>query len=63
MLDGEAIVTIEGRDHPIAPGACVFIPGNAEHGIRNESARPAKWLYAFPTNAFSDVEYRFSPKG
>ena len=63
LLEGEGIVTLEGVEHRIAKGACVFIPGNAEHGIRNEGAARLRFLYAFPTDGFSNVEYRFSQLG
>jgi oxalate decarboxylase/phosphoglucose isomerase-like protein (cupin superfamily) len=38
----------------------VFIPGDAEHGIRNSGAIVLRFVYVFPTNSFADVEYRFS---
>ncbi|PZO79110.1 MAG: cupin domain-containing protein [Mesorhizobium amorphae] len=60
MIAGKAVVTVDGVETHIEPGACVYIPGNAEHGIRNEGAMPARFLYVFPTDSFGDVEYRFS---
>ena len=63
ILEGEAAVTIDGTTHAVGPGACVFIPASAEHGIRNSGETRVRFLYVFPTNAFSDVVYRFSGGG
>lgn len=60
LLEGEAVVTIDGAEFPVAAGACVFIPGDAEHGIRNESASLVRFLYVFPSDSFAEVAYRFS---
>lgn len=38
----------------------VFIPGNAEHGIRNEGLEVLRWLYVFPCDGFEEVKYVFS---
>ncbi|KQT52879.1 MULTISPECIES: cupin domain-containing protein [unclassified Aureimonas] len=60
LTEGVAIVTVEGVETQVGAGACVFIPGNAEHGIRNEGRAPVRFLYVFPTDSFADVDYRFS---
>jgi quercetin dioxygenase-like cupin family protein len=60
VLEGRGIVTIEGREHEVHVGAAVFIPADAEHGIRNEHEEPLRFLYAFPVDSFGEVEYRFS---
>ena len=60
VLQGRGIVTLDGAEHEVSPGSAVFIPGNAEHGIRNAGPEPLRFLYAFPVDAFGDVEYRFS---
>jgi quercetin dioxygenase-like cupin family protein len=59
-LEGRGVATIEGKDYDIAPGTAVFIPGDAEHGVRNIGARTLRFLYVFPVNSFSEIEYRFS---
>jgi mannose-6-phosphate isomerase-like protein (cupin superfamily) len=63
MIEGQAVVTVEGVETRIAPGACVYIPGSAEHGIRNEGTKQVRFLYVFPTDKFENVEYCFSPLG
>ncbi len=60
VLEGQGLVTLEGTEHRVGPGSAVFIPGNAEHGIRNAGSAALRFLYAFPVDAFSEVEYRFS---
>ena len=60
LLEGEAVVTIDGAEFPVAAGACVFIPGDAEHGIRNAGTGIVRFLYVFPTDSFADVAYRFT---
>lgn len=60
VLEGSGTVTIDGRDHPIAAGSAVFIPGNADHGARNTGSTVLRFLYAFPVDSFGDVEYRFT---
>lgn len=60
VLEGAGLLTLEGREQEVTAGAAVFIPGNAEHGIRNAGASPLRFIYVFPVDAFSDVEYRFS---
>jgi len=63
VLEGRGIVTIEGREREVRAGAAVFIPGDAEHGIRNTGITPLRFLYAFPVDSFGEVEYRFSEAG
>jgi quercetin dioxygenase-like cupin family protein len=59
MLAGRGVVTIDGASQQIEAGTLVFIPGNAEHGIRNERDEELQFLYAFALADFSEVEYRF----
>ncbi len=60
VLEGTGILTVEGRETTVTAGTTVFIPGNAEHGIRNDSDLDLKVFYVFPTDRFADVVYRFS---
>jgi quercetin dioxygenase-like cupin family protein len=59
ILEGEAVVTIDGVDRLVGPDTAVFIPGNAEHGIRNAGPSRVRFLYAFGVDSFADVVYRF----
>jgi mannose-6-phosphate isomerase-like protein (cupin superfamily) len=62
ILSGRGIVTIEGVDYEVNAGTTVFIPGDAEHAVRNEGSVDFKWLYVFP-GTFEEVEYRFRHEG
>lgn len=59
ILAGEGSVHVAGREHTVRPGSAVFIPGNAEHVVRNTGGVALRLLYVFPVDAFDQVEYRF----
>lgn len=60
VLEGKGILIIDKAEHQVGPGSAVFIPGDAEHGIRNSGENVLRFVYVFPTDSFADVEYRFS---
>ncbi len=60
VLEGELEVTIDGIKHCVTPNTTIFVPGNAEHGTRNATAKPARIFYCFAADRFSDVQYQFS---
>jgi quercetin dioxygenase-like cupin family protein len=60
VLEGGGIVTLEGKEHAVSAGSAVFIPGDAEHSVRNHGPGTLRFLYAFPTDSFAEIEYRFS---
>jgi mannose-6-phosphate isomerase-like protein (cupin superfamily) len=57
--EGTGVLTIDGVEHKLSAGMSVFIPGDAEHSVRNDSAEALKIFYVFPTDRFEDVVYRF----
>ncbi|KNG52646.1 RmlC-like cupin [Stemphylium lycopersici] len=58
---GRGIVSIDGVEHAVQKGSVVFIPGDAEHGIRNgEADEDLVWLYVFAADGFGEIVYRFS---
>ena len=57
---GRGIVSIDGQEYEVGKGSVVFIPGDAEHGIRNVGCEDLVWLYAFAADGFGEVVYRFS---
>ncbi|KAF2466759.1 RmlC-like cupin [Lindgomyces ingoldianus] len=64
VTHGHGIVSIEGVEYPVEKGTVLFIPGDAEHGIRNTNEREELvWLYVFATDKFEDVVYRFKKDG
>ncbi|MHA6326064.1 cupin domain-containing protein [Roseivivax sp. CAU 1753] len=58
-LAGSGIVTIDGVAHEIMPNVAIFIPADAEHDTV-AGADGLRFLYGFPKDRFSDVEYRFT---
>ena len=60
VLQGTGVVTLEGKETPVTAGTAVFIPGMAEHGIRQTGAGLLRFFYGFPVDSFDSVEYLFS---
>jgi len=63
LVEGSGVVVLDGVEHRVAAGSAVFIPGDAEHGIRNTGTGPLRFVYAFATDSIEDVVYRFSDEG
>lgn len=59
VLAGEGVVHLDGVEHPLRAGSCVFIPGDAWHGARNTGSEVLRLLYVFATDSFADVRYVF----
>ena len=57
VLTGEGIVTLEGIEHEVRAGSAVYIPSDAEHGIRNSGGTPLEFLYVYESDAITDIEY------
>jgi mannose-6-phosphate isomerase-like protein (cupin superfamily) len=60
VIHGHGTLVVEGEQHAVSAGSTVFIPGNAEHGIRNTGDGPLRFFYAFAVGSFADIEYRFT---
>ncbi|MDO6584515.1 cupin domain-containing protein [Salipiger sp. 1_MG-2023] len=58
-LTGSGVVTIDGIPHMIGPETALYIPEDAEHGTV-AGTDGLRFLYIFPRDSFSEVEYRFS---
>ena len=58
VLEGEAVVSVDGTDREVGPGTLVRLPGDVEHGIRTAGG-PVRFLFVFPGASFDDVVYRF----
>jgi len=54
-LQGEARVTVGGHEFLLSEGVALFIPGNAEHAVHADA--PARFLFAFAADSYSDIEY------
>ena len=60
VVCGEGVVTVDGRDHAVRSGSCVYIPSNSEHAIRNTGGDRLRFFYAFAVGSFEDIEYHFT---
>ena len=61
VISGSGTVTVNGIDYVLEPGSTFYVPGDAEHGVRNHTSnKDFRWLYVFPTSSFEDVVYRWS---
>jgi mannose-6-phosphate isomerase-like protein (cupin superfamily) len=60
VFAGAGILSLKGREVPMSAGSGVFIPGMAEHGIRQTGNEVLRLFYAFPVDSFDSVEYLFS---
>jgi len=60
VFAGAGIVSLEGREIAVSTGSAVFIPGMAEHGIRQTGTETLRLFYAFPVASFDGVEYLFT---
>lgn len=63
ITSGTGVVTIDGVEHEVRKGSVVFIPGDAEHGIRNIGEEELVWLYVFAADGFGEIIYRFDEPG
>jgi mannose-6-phosphate isomerase-like protein (cupin superfamily) len=60
IVAGAGLVCLDGREVPVKAGSAVFIPGMAEHGIRQTGNETLRLFYVFPVDSFDGVEYLFS---
>ncbi|KAK3640932.1 hypothetical protein LTR56_011582 [Elasticomyces elasticus] len=61
IQSGEGIVNVDMVEHKVQAGSVVFIPGHAEHGVRNDSvSEDLVWYYCYPTERIGDVRMRFT---
>ena len=61
IVAGRGLMEIDGREFEVEKGTVVYIPGDAEHGIKNIGGanEDLVWLYVFPGDSFGEVVYRF----
>ena len=60
IFAGAGLMSLDGREIPVKAGSAVFIPGMAEHGIRQTGNEILRLFYVFPVDLFDGVEYLFS---
>jgi len=61
VCDGTGELTIGGVATTITRGTAAFIPGDAEHSVRNDGDAVLRIFYVFPTDSFGEIIYRFPP--
>jgi quercetin dioxygenase-like cupin family protein len=59
VLEGAGLVMIDGVEHKVAPGATLFIPGDARHAVRNPFGATFRFFYVFPADRFEEIHYEF----
>jgi mannose-6-phosphate isomerase-like protein (cupin superfamily) len=52
VVEGEAVVTVEGVAHPARAGACVLIPAGTPHHVRNPGVGPLFFLTVYAPPAY-----------
>jgi mannose-6-phosphate isomerase-like protein (cupin superfamily) len=57
--EGTGLLTVDGVETQLTTGMSAFIPGDAEHSLRNHAPSVLKIFYVFPADSFADVIYRF----
>ncbi len=50
IIDGELILTLDGKKNRLRAGDVVFIPSEIAHSYENQSQMPAKFLCMIPVN-------------
>lgn len=59
VLDGAAVITIDGTARTVGPGVAVFIPGKALHAVEATGDSGLRFVYVLAADSFQDVEYVF----
>ena len=61
IISGVGTVNVNMIEYNVQAGSIVFIPGSAEHSVRNESLlEDLVWYYCFATDKIANVNHRFS---
>jgi len=60
VIAGTGVVTLNGEETPVRAGSAVFMPGMAEHGIRQTGTALLRFVYGIPVDSFDGVTYLFS---
>jgi len=60
VLDGRGVLRLGDREVPLETGDTVFIPGDTEHGVRNEGPEELRVFYAFAAHSMEEIHYHFA---
>ena len=59
-LTGRAqLFAVGEKEKNLNPGDTVYIPQYALHGLKNVDNAPFELLWIFPTDSWSEIEYRY----
>ncbi|KUJ41302.1 hypothetical protein ACZ90_68195 [Streptomyces albus subsp. albus] len=62
VLSGRGEITLDGRPHPVGPGATVLTGLGSRHGLRNTGDQPLAWLVIeLPAPAHPTTHQRTDP--
>lgn len=59
ILAGRGEMYMENETWTVDAGTAVFIPGNAQHALRNVGDVSLRFLYVFAVDSFDEVVYHF----
>lgn len=59
VVAGTATITVAGDRHEVPPGRAVFVPGGARHSCRNDGDEELRFLFCFPADSMSEIDYDF----
>ena len=59
ILEGEALMHLNDAEQEVGPGSVVYIPRGDLHGISNTGSEPLVFIWTFPTDTWSEVEYHY----
>jgi len=57
ILEGKGLLHLNDAEQEVGPGSVVYIPRSHLHGIANTGTRPLVFIWTFPTDTWSEVEY------
>ena len=59
FLSGVGDVVLDGEITRVYAGDTFFVPGNAWHGIINNTEEVLRLFYCFATDSFADIQYTY----
>jgi quercetin dioxygenase-like cupin family protein len=60
LVQGVALLRLDGAEHLLRAGSAVFILGGTEHGVTNVGTTPVRLFYTLAADSFGQVEYIFA---
>jgi len=54
IFEGSGIAKVDGEEHPIAPGACLFLGKNRKHSFHNTGSGPLSFFWTLMPGGLDD---------